>query len=211
MPQASVPLTADEHLIRAIAAGDADAFSALFRRRQGDVYRFALHMSGSTSVAEDVTQDVFLQVMHDARRFDPSRGRVIPWLFGITRNLLLQKMNRDRLLRPLEENDHRRIGLALATNEDTLADLTRNERLEALRRAIPSLPVRYREPVVLCDLQEMSYAAAADILGCAVGTVRSRLHRGRALLAAKMGALEEAPAANSKVRRGGRGGAKCIA
>jgi RNA polymerase sigma-70 factor (ECF subfamily) len=58
--------------------------------------------------------------------------------------------------------------------------------LDALRRAVLSLPLRYREAVVLCDLQETPYAEAADALGCAVGTVRSRLHRGRALLAAKM-------------------------
>lgn len=206
-----MPLTADEHLIRAIAAGDAQAFSELFRRRQGDVYRFALHMSASVSVAEDVTQDVFLQVMQDAKRFDASRGAVIPWLFGITRNLLLQRIRRDRVLQPLEEGDGGNRALALSTNEDTVADLTRNERIDALRRAIPSLPVRYREPVVLCDLQEMSYAAAAEILACGLGTLRSRLHRGRALLAAKMAALEEAPASSAKSGRIGRGGAKCIA
>ena len=212
MTQANVPLTADEHLIRAIAAGDADALSELFRRRQGDIYRFALHMSASTSVAEDVAQDVFVQVMHDAGRFDESRGGVIPWLFGITRNLLLQRIGRDRLLQPLDQTDTGGRALTLSTNEDTLGALTRHERIDALRRAIPSLPVRYREPVVLCDLQEMSYAAAADILGCAIGTVRSRLHRGRALLAVKMMALQEAPAAvDSKSRPGGRGGAKCIA
>ena len=56
----------------------------------------------------------------------------------------------------------------------------------ALRRALLELPVRYREAIVLCDLQELSYADAADALGCAVGTVRSRLHRGRALLARRL-------------------------
>jgi hypothetical protein len=62
----------------------------------------------------------------------------------------------------------------------------RVERVEAVRRAVLSLPLRYREAVVLCDLQELSYADAAGALGCAVGTVRSRLHRGRALLASKL-------------------------
>ena len=73
---------------------------------------------------------------------------------------------------------------------DALGDLTRAESIEALREAVLTLPVRYREAVVLCDLQEMSYADAASALGCAVGTVRSRLHRGRALLAVKLTASE---------------------
>ena len=73
-------------------------------------------------------------------------------------------------------------------NADTLGDLTRAESIDALRQAVLTLPVRYREAVVLCDLQEMSYADAAVALGCAVGTVRSRLHRGRALLALKLAA-----------------------
>jgi RNA polymerase sigma-70 factor (ECF subfamily) len=202
----------DEDLMRCIAAGNADAFAELFRRRQGDVYRFALHMSASTAVAEDVTQDVFLHVMHDAAGFDASRGVVRAWLFGITRNMLRQRLERDRLLRPLEDDRGGRGTPVLATDEDTLGDLTRNERIDTLRRAIPSLPVRYREALVLCDLQEMSYGDAAAVLGCAVGTVRSRLHRARALLAAKVTALEELPAAaECKSRPGGRGGAKCIA
>ena len=66
---------------------------------------------------------------------------------------------------------------------DTIA---RAQRLDALRRALKGLPAAYREAVVLCDLHELSYADAAATLGCAVGTVRSRLHRGRALLAARL-------------------------
>jgi len=69
-----------------------------------------------------------------------------------------------------------------------LGDLTRAESIEALRQAVLTLPVRYREAVVLCDLQELSYADASAALGCAIGTVRSRLHRGRALLATKLAA-----------------------
>ncbi len=78
-----------------------------------------------------------------------------------------------------------------------LADLTRAEGLEALRRAVLSLPLGYREAVVACDLQELTYAEAAEALGCAVGTVRSRLFRGRALLASKLGAPERKAAAGA--------------
>jgi RNA polymerase sigma-70 factor (ECF subfamily) len=76
----------------------------------------------------------------------------------------------------------------LAVEPEALGDLTRAESIEALRQAVLTLPLRYREAVVLCDLQELSYADAAVVLGCALGTVRSRLHRGRALLASKLSA-----------------------
>ena len=89
---------------------------------------------------------------------------------------------------------------------DPLADLTRAEGIARVRRAVLSLPLRYREVVVLCDLQELSYAEAAEALACAVGTVRSRLHRGRQMLATKLSALEgetsrEAPAGTALCTR----------
>ena len=69
---------------------------------------------------------------------------------------------------------------------DPVGDLERQRHVDALRRAVVALPVRYREAVVLCDLHELSYADAAVALSCAIGTVRSRLHRGRALLARRL-------------------------
>ena len=69
---------------------------------------------------------------------------------------------------------------------DALANLTREEALEAVRQAVLALPTHYREVVVLCDLEEMDYANAAAALGCSIGTVRSRLHRARGLLMAKL-------------------------
>jgi RNA polymerase sigma-70 factor (ECF subfamily) len=82
---------------------------------------------------------------------------------------------------------------------DPIGDLSNAEEIVALRRAVLSLPVRYREVVVLCDLENLSYVDAASALECAVGTVRSRLHRGRALLEAKM---------RARLANGGSAGAK---
>jgi len=178
----------DEQLLPRIAAGDTHAFTLLFRRRQAAVYRFALHMAGAASVAEDVTQDVFIEVMRFAARYEPGRSNVISWLYGIARNCARRRLERDRQLEPLADHDEGEDGIALAVHPDPLADLTREESIARLREAVLSLPFRYREAVVLCDLQELSYAEAADALGCAVGTVRSRLHRGRALLGAKLAA-----------------------
>ena len=165
------------------------------------MYRFALHLGGSSAVAEDVVQEVFLAVMADAGRYQPGRSSVKAWLSGIARNQARRHLDTDRHGTALDEVA---VALEVAAPGDVLGDLTREERLAALRRAVTNLPLRYREVVVLCDLQELSYADAASVLECAVGTVRSRLHRGRALLAAKMAASETEDAAVSD-------GARCLA
>jgi len=180
----------DDLLVASIAQGGRDAFAALFRRRQSDVYRFALHMTGRPALAEDVTQDVFVVVMRDAHRYQPGRSTVTAWLCGIARNCARQRLDRDRRLERLEDEGLEDGAHQPAVAPDPLVDLTRVERVALLRRALLGLPVRYREVVVLCDLQELSYAEAADALSCAIGTVRSRLHRARGLLAAKVLTLE---------------------
>jgi RNA polymerase sigma-70 factor (ECF subfamily) len=179
--------TPDAVLVARIGSGDSGAFGEFYRRRRGDVFRFALHMTGSPAAAEDVAQDVFLAVMRSASRYDASRATAVVWLCGIARNCVRQRMDRERPFQPLTT-------LADGTDAeptvlpDPLGDLERTQGIEKLRRMVLSLPVQYREAVVLCDLQELSYADAAAAMGCSVGTVRSRLHRGRDLLATKLGA-----------------------
>jgi RNA polymerase sigma-70 factor (ECF subfamily) len=170
----------DEALMAAVAAGDREAFATLYRLRRPDVYRFALHMIGSPSAAEDVAQDVFMVVIQEARRYSAARAAVVPWLLGIARNLARRRMS-DRRYQPLSDSNDRP-----AVHADPADGLARARQVDALRRALGTLPVPYREAVVLCDLQELSYQDAACVAGCAIGTVRSRLHRGRQLLAAKV-------------------------
>lgn len=180
----------DEALIVRIASGDRDAFAALYRRRRADVYRFALHISGSRAVADDVSQDVFVAVIHDAGRYRPDRAGVVPWLLGIARNHVRRVLHeRPTVALPDAESE---TGRTLAVDADPLAGIARREHVLALRRAVLDLPVKYREAVVLCDLQELTYADAATTLACAIGTVRSRLHRGRALLASRLRGADEA-------------------
>ena len=181
---------ADETLLARIASGDVEALGLLFRRRQQNVYRFALHLTGSPSMADDVTQDVFVAVISDAGRYEVGRAAVVAWLCGIARNFVRRRLSVDRGAASLETDQG--LGAALpAVSPDPLADLTSAESVESLRRAVLSLPLRYREAVVLCDLQELSYADAAGALDCPVGTVRSRLNRGRALLTVKMQAEQQ--------------------
>src|SRR5919108_3783816 len=184
-----LPDTPDDQLLTLVARGDSEAFGLLYRRRHSDVYRFALHMTASPSIADDVTQETFLSVMKDAGRYKTARATVGAWLCGIARNHFRPRLDRDRRLQPFAEagnGESDAEGELVAVDQDPLGDLTRAERIEALRHAILTLPVAFREAVVLCDLQELSYADAAHALGCALGTIRSRLHRGRALLVSKL-------------------------
>ena len=159
---------------------------ALYRRRQGAIYRFALHMSGSASAAEDITQEVFLALLRGECGYDRERGTLSGYLFGIARKLVLRNLERGRGDVALEGDGDDAVPRELAVTDDPLAGLTRHETIEALRRAVHALPRRYREVVVLCDLEELDYADAAVALGCPIGTVRSRMHRARALLLEKL-------------------------
>jgi RNA polymerase sigma-70 factor (ECF subfamily) len=179
------PETDDALLIR-IQSGDEDAFVTLYRRRQAAIYRFALHMSGSQPVAEDVTQEVFLALLREGCGFDPERGTLSGYLFGIARKLVLRNVERGRPDMPLESDLDDSSLPELAVHDDPLEELTHREGIEALRRAVQALPRRYREVVVLCDLEELDYADAAAALSCPIGTVRSRLHRARGLLLDKL-------------------------
>jgi RNA polymerase sigma-70 factor, ECF subfamily len=172
----------DEELVAAMIQGDRNAFGELYRRRRPDVYRFAAHMTGDPAAAEDVTQDVFLAVIHEARRYQPGRAAVVSWLLGIARNHARRRLSKDRTLNPLVDAPADEMSIS----PDPVAGLERERRIAELREALRTLPVAYREAVVLCDLQELSYADAAAALGCALGTVRSRLHRGRAMLGSRL-------------------------
>ena len=197
----------DGKLLRLMLAGDEEALATLYRRRQGNVYRFALQMSGSPALAEDVTQEVFMVLMSDGRNFDPARGSLNSFLLGVARNHVLRRLERDRFYVPMgEDSDQATAAEMLAAGDGPLDELSRSEMIESVRRAVLSLPARYREVVVLCDLQEMSYAETAEVLGCAIGTVRSRLHRARALLIEKLRPAQEEDAALAEVKS-----ARCFA
>ena len=183
----------DEHLLGMALGGNEDAFTALYRRRQGSVYRFALHMSGSAQIAEEVTQDVFLFLLQRGRDFDPERGALGAYLFGVARNYVRRAMEKSYseaiTTSPAEDDDP-----GLVTEFDPVQDIARHQTSRAVWKAVLSLPEHYREVVVLCDLQEMTYADAAQALGCALGTVRSRLHRAHDMLVKKL--RNTAPALN---------------
>jgi RNA polymerase sigma-70 factor (ECF subfamily) len=178
-----VASASDIDLMRRTAGGDRDAFETLYRTHHATVYRFARLMTGSATAAEDVVQEVFLALMRDASRYDPARASLTTYLYGSARHHTRRRLLRDRFFVRLDDN----ADLCPPASSSTVADELIKERdVQHLRRAIVRLPARYREVIVLCDLQDVSYADAAQALGCALGTVRSRLHRARHLLADKL-------------------------
>jgi RNA polymerase sigma-70 factor (ECF subfamily) len=179
--------SADQELLRQLAKGNETAFLSLYERYQGPLYRFVLHMSGNSATAEEVTQEVFMLLMKKPKGYEPEKGSLAGYLFGIARNLARRIMQRSRLDLPIDDETFAVEGEpALASDLDVLAELSNAELIECLRRAVLALPEQYREVVALCDLEEMSYADAAAILDCSPGTVASRLHRARTILKSKM-------------------------
>jgi RNA polymerase sigma-70 factor, ECF subfamily len=194
--------SSDSELLQAMRAGDEEALAALYRRRQPGIYRFALQMCGSQELAEDITQEVFMVLMREAHTFDPARGSLSAFLMGIARHHVLRRLQRERFYVSLNEapDNGGLTSQVLVTTVGPLDLMSRAEAIEAVRRAVLALPERYREVVVLCDLQEVSYGEAAEILGCAIGTVRSRLHRARALLIEKLRPAREEDLASATVK-----------
>jgi RNA polymerase sigma-70 factor, ECF subfamily len=192
----AAPQTTDEELWRLARAGDEASFTLLYRRRQGAIYRFAWQMSGSAAVAEDVTQESFMALLHAPERYEPARGSLAAYLYGIARRQVLRRLEQERPFVALaaEDEQGRAPSAASVAPHDPLAELAQRETVETVRQAVLALPAHYREVLVLCDLHELSYVDAAEVLTCAVGTIRSRLARGRALLCERLHALRPASA-----------------
>ncbi len=171
----------DQELLRQVAQGNQAAFGTVYERYQGPIFRFAWHMSGNQANAEEVTQEVFLRWIGNPRGYDPAKGSLVGYLFGIARNLIRRQMETSPQDLPLADellDDDS----GLASEPDLLSLLDHQERLECLRKSVLALPETYREVLVLCDVEEMSYPQAAAILQCPAGTVASRLHRARTML-----------------------------
>jgi RNA polymerase sigma-70 factor (ECF subfamily) len=197
MTMTSPHATSDAELLRQVRTGTAPAFADLYRRHQGPLYRFALLRCGSPDTAADVVQEAFMGLLTERFRFDPLRGQLQHFLFGVARNLILK----------IEEPRRRQVALADPGEDDEaepdladdaagpLARLLESEAAEEVRRALALLPAHYRDVVILYEMHDLSYAQIAEICQVDIGTVRSRLSRARTALAGKLAAHR--PAANA--------------
>lgn len=141
-------------------------------------------MSGDPALAEEAAQEVFLVLLRGRDGYKPERGAVGAYLLGIARHWLARRWRQQARWAPFEEEVTAAPG-GIQAGEGHWGP-ERTEAIGRVRQAIATLPEAYRAVVVLCDIEERNYLEVADVLGCPVGTVRSRLHRARALLAARL-------------------------
>jgi RNA polymerase sigma-70 factor (ECF subfamily) len=178
----------DHHLLALARRGNEDAFVALFHRHQASVFRYVIHMCGSREVAEEVTQDIFLALLSNNASYSESLGGLQGFLIGMARNQLRKHFRRSKRTSSWEKVPE------IGTKPQLFENISREQELAALKLAILRLPARYREVIVLCELQGMDLARASEQLGCALGTVKSRLNRARTILRARLRDREGCPA-----------------
>ncbi|MEX2181468.1 MAG: sigma-70 family RNA polymerase sigma factor [Gemmatimonadaceae bacterium] len=167
------------------AAKSHAEFSALALTALDDVYRFARSLTRDEADAEDVVQETYLRAFRSWTTFQPGSD-VRRWLFTIARNVFLRSLERGKREVTLDDDGAEIVDAAQAQDQwiqkglDPLLD--RADLGPAIRAALDEIPETYRSAVVLVDLEDQSYEDAAEVLGVPVGTVRSRLFRGRKLL-----------------------------
>ncbi|MGI8924097.1 MAG: RNA polymerase sigma factor [Fimbriimonadales bacterium] len=171
--------SAEKRLLQALAGGDSSAIGALYEMYGERIFRYTYRMLNNRSDAEDATAETFLRVIRRSADLRAD-GAFRTWLFRIARNLCIDKLRQHSLL----ELPH---DASYGAGEDRTALRV------AVRQALNDLPSDYREPLILCDLEEVSAREAADVLGISVPALKSRLYRGRRALRDKLGsALERA-------------------
>jgi RNA polymerase sigma-70 factor, ECF subfamily len=190
----------DADLVSRLRRGDAAAARELYQRHGSALLRFGLAMSNCRQTAEDIVHDTFVEILKHPVRFDPTRGSVIAYLFGIARHRMSRVARVSLRGTEVRTDDpgEEMFDPAVSGPDSALTDMAqdagdqidRARDIERVRSAVFDLPRVHREVIVLCDLEELSYATAAEILGCPIGTVRSRLSRARALLATRLEPLE---------------------
>ena len=174
-----------------------------------DVYRFALSLTRDAADADDVVQETFLRAYRSWHTFQPGSD-ARRWLFTITRNVFLRSRERERRHVELEDGDLEALN-TFAAQADQPRDsseqiLSRIDLGPALSRALNELDEPFKSAVLLVDLEDQSYEAAAEILGVPIGTVRSRLFRGRRILQDKL--MTYARDAGFTTAQRGQGGTK---
>jgi RNA polymerase sigma-70 factor (ECF subfamily) len=150
------------------------------------VFAIAYRFSGRVDEAEDLTQEVFVKVYQSLARYEPSAGAFTTWLATVARNHAIDHYRRRREERARVTGDEDALATMPDLGETQLHALEREERAQLVRRALRALPAPLREAVLLCDLQGMAYEEIAEALSLPLGTVKSRINRGRIELARRL-------------------------
>jgi len=173
--------TADRALLAAIAEGDRRAMQKLYGRHSVRVFRFVVRLSRNETLAEDLVNEVFLDVWRQADRFE-ARSQVSTWILAIARNKAMSAMRR----RPEEELNEDALALVADPSDDPEEILGKSERSDLLRRCLEQLSAAHREIIDLVYYHDKSVEEAAVITGIPAATVKTRMFYARKQLAALM-------------------------
>ena len=179
----------DEEIMTRLAAGDPAALRELYERHGRALLRFSAAMCRSRQSAEDLVHDTFVALLKGPSLFDPAQGSVFGYLCGVLRHRISRHYRQQKRWVALDDSDETPVAHE-GESPGPADEIARSQVTAAFRRALLELPLQHREVIALCDLEELSYQTVAGILDCPIGTVRSRLHRARALLTLRLASLE---------------------
>jgi len=178
--------TSDDELLPRCRAGDQLAWRELVARHTRQVFGLAYRFTGRVDEAEDLTQEVFVKVYRTLDRYREADGSFGAWLSAVARNHAIDHYRRRKQERLRRAEDPQILDRMPARGEHPIAGLERDERVRLVHRGLRALPPELRVPLVLCDLQGLPYDEIAATLGLPLGTVKSRINRGRLELAKRL-------------------------
>ena len=172
------PVITDEDLVDRYRYGEEEAFTEIFHRFSGMIYNVSYRMCGDPATAEDLTQEVFLRIHRHLAKF-AGRSSLKTWIYRITVNHCNSRLGRKRLpTRSLDSEEGQRLQIA-DQRRDPEARAAAHDAADQVAHALARIPSPYREAVILRDLEELDYQEIASVLNVRIGTVRSRIARGR--------------------------------
>ena len=181
----------DAEYVAQLVAGDGGALRPLYERHGRALLRFSAAMCRSRQHAEDMVHDTFVELMREPANFDPAQGTVFAYLCGVLRHRISHHYRQQKRWVALDDSAPAQVHEGYVHDgTGPVEEIARSELTAAFRQAMLELPLPHREVIALCDLEELPYTTVASILDCPVGTVRSRLHRARALLTIRLVSLE---------------------
>jgi RNA polymerase sigma-70 factor (ECF subfamily) len=185
----------DSDLLDRCRRGEDAAWHELVTRHARKVFALAYRFSGRVDEAEDLTQEIFVKVYQSLDRYREAEGAFGGWLMTVARHHAIDHYRRRRQERLSRSDDPRALESLTSSEESPLRTMERHERIQFVHRGLRSLPPELREPLILFDLQGIPYEEIATTLQIPLGTVKSRINRGRVELAKRLVRAREALAA----------------
>ena len=176
----------DAELVRRCLAGEQGGWKTLVRQHHGRIYNLAYRYTGRFDEAEDLAQEIFVKVYRGLGVYRPESGSLVGWLLRVGRNHIIDRYRQSKIERSRTDSlDDRfeRIQEKPTREPDPAQALERQERADMIHHALLRVSLDLREAVVLRDLEGLTYEEMARMLGVPLGTIKSRISRGRAELA----------------------------